>query len=117
MNPSRIINLVGGRFDVSAAALLAAGRGTQATSRARHVCMYLLRAVGGESYQAIGRRFGRDHSTVIHACRRVARECRESAQFRAEVDALVSAYCQMRVSPAPPVGALDIPDNGWGTAS
>jgi chromosomal replication initiation ATPase DnaA len=33
----------------------------------RHVACYLLRKIGDMSYMEIGRRFGRDHSTVISA--------------------------------------------------
>lgn len=42
-------------------------------SRARAVAMYLARELTGTSYPKIGQRFGgKDHATVIHACRRVA---------------------------------------------
>jgi chromosomal replication initiator protein len=40
---------------------------------ARSCAMYLMRGMTGESFQQIGRHFGgRDHSTVMHACRKVA---------------------------------------------
>lgn len=39
---------------------------------ARQVAMYLSRMLTSASLPAIGRAFGKDHSTVIHACRKVA---------------------------------------------
>ena len=37
----------------------------------RHIAMYLAREVLGESYPQIGEVFGRDHSTVMSAVRKV----------------------------------------------
>jgi chromosomal replication initiator protein len=43
----------------------------QAPVRARGIAMYLSRELTGASYQSIGRQFHyRDHTTVLHACRR-----------------------------------------------
>lgn len=39
--------------------------------RARSLAMYVYRNVVGASYQQIGLRFGRDHSTVIHAIKKI----------------------------------------------
>ncbi len=40
---------------------------------ARQVAMYLARELTGSSYQEIGDAFGgRDHGTIMHACRQVA---------------------------------------------
>jgi chromosomal replication initiator protein len=38
----------------------------------RQVAMYLAREHTHETLPAIGKRFGRDHSTVLHACKRAA---------------------------------------------
>ena len=47
-------------------------RKSQDISVARAIAMYLSRELTGVSYPAIGRRFGgKDHTSVIHACRRV----------------------------------------------
>ena len=43
--------------------------------RARYVAMYLVREVLGLSYTTIGAHFGgRDHTTVMHGCRKIRRE-------------------------------------------
>ena len=44
----------------------------QAIAEARGLAMYLARRLTGASYAEIGRQFGgRDHTTVLHACRKV----------------------------------------------
>lgn len=58
-------------------------------ARPRQVAMYLSRKLTTRSLPEIGRRFGgRDHTTVLHACRRVEALCQEDALFRQEVDFL-----------------------------
>ena len=47
------------------------------------------RALTRRSLTEIGRRFGgRAHTTVLHACRRVAELCQEDPMFKQEVDFL-----------------------------
>jgi chromosomal replication initiator protein len=49
---------------------------------ARQVGMYLSRKLTGSTYAVIGEAFGgRDHSTVIYACRKVRAEMRRTRQF------------------------------------
>ena len=58
-------------------------------ARPRQVAMYLARKLTTRSLPEIGRRFGgRDHTTVLHACRRIEALCEEDALFRQEVDFL-----------------------------
>ena len=58
-------------------------------ARPRQVAMYLSRKLTTRSLPEIGRRFGgRDHTTVLHACRRVEALCEEDPLFRQEVDFL-----------------------------
>ena len=45
----------------------------QTVARARQVAMYLARKLCQVSFPEIGRRFGKDHSTVMSACRKVQR--------------------------------------------
>jgi chromosomal replication initiator protein len=58
-------------------------------ARPRQVAMYLARKLTTRSLPEIGRRFGgRDHTTVLHACRRIESLCEEDPTFKQEVDFL-----------------------------
>ncbi len=58
-------------------------------ARPRQVAMFLAREITMRSLPEIGRRFGgRDHTTVLHACRRIAALCDEDPTFKQEVDFL-----------------------------
>jgi chromosomal replication initiator protein len=55
----------------------------------RQLAMYLSRELTGESLPAIGRHFGgRDHSTVLHACRRASARIASEQQAREAVENL-----------------------------
>ncbi len=55
----------------------------------RQVAMYLARKLTHASYPAIGDRFGkRDHTTVMHAERTVARKLDDDQRLRSTVDQL-----------------------------
>jgi len=56
---------------------------------ARHVAMYLLRNHGSRALVEIGQLLGnRDHSTVLHACRKISREHKSLPQTRADIELL-----------------------------
>ena len=58
-------------------------------ARPRQVAMYLARKLTTRSLPEIGRRFGgRDHTTVLHACRRVEALCEEDSTFKKQVEFL-----------------------------
>ncbi|HEY2068608.1 MAG TPA: chromosomal replication initiator protein DnaA [Rhizomicrobium sp.] len=60
-------------------------------ARPRQVAMYLARELTMRSLPEIGKRFGgRDHTTVLHACRRIAALCEEDNAFKEEVNFLRS---------------------------
>ena len=67
--------------------------------------MYLARELTSESLPAIGRQFeGRDHTTVLHACRRTVARLRADDEAREAVRGLcVSLH-------VPAVGAVASPD-------
>lgn len=58
---------------------------------ARFALCYALRA-NGLSYKAIGRRLHRDHSSVIHACRRAEEMMERDPGYTRKVEALVEFY-------------------------
>ena len=54
----------------------------------RQVAMYLARELAGLSLPRIGAAFGRDHTTVLHACRRVEQAMAADALLKARVKQL-----------------------------
>ena len=75
-------------FGVSRAELLARGR-TPHLSFARQVAMYVARELTDETLPAIGRGFGgRNHTTVLHAHRRIAADMASDQHTLDAVDAL-----------------------------
>lgn len=62
------------------------------TVRARQVAMFLARRMTGRSYPEIGRQMGGfDHSTVLHACRKIEGQLESHPEVRTDVDSVASA--------------------------
>src|SRR4029077_7910972 len=57
-------------------------------ARVRQIAMFLARELTPLSLPAIGREFGRDHTTVLHACDVIGRQMTGDLGFAAEVAAL-----------------------------
>jgi chromosomal replication initiation ATPase DnaA len=85
----RVIACVAFDFRLDAAALEAPLRGSQRMAFARQIAMYLLHVVFGLSFDAVGRAFGRDRTTVAHACR-VIEDGRDDIWFDCRVATLES---------------------------
>ncbi len=78
-------------FGLAPEELLSTSR-TQRVAWPRQVAMYLARELTGESLPAIGRDFGgRDHTTVMHACRRTSARIDTDAASREAVEKLCRA--------------------------
>jgi len=67
-------------FNLDVTTLETAPRGSQRAAFARQVAMYLAHVAFGLSFEAIGRAFGRDRTTVAHACR-VVEDSRDDIWF------------------------------------
>ncbi len=64
-------------------------RRTRAIARPRQMAMYLAKTLTTRSYPDIGRRFGgRDHTTVLHAVRRIEELKAEDASMVADIEAI-----------------------------
>jgi hypothetical protein len=59
---------------------------TRAMARPRHVAMYLARELTAKSFPQIGRCFGRDHVTVLHAVNLIEGQIAHDAEIAARVD-------------------------------
>jgi chromosomal replication initiator protein len=90
MTPDRIVASVSERFGVRSDALLGQRR-TRSVAMPRQVAMYLTRQLTDLSLVEIGRMFGgRDHTTVMYACEKVARLMLEDNVFADKVNQLIS---------------------------
>jgi chromosomal replication initiator protein len=88
-------------FGLSSEELLSTSR-TPRITWARQVAMYLTRQLTDESLPAIGRHFGgRDHTTVLHACRRTDARIASDELSREAVEKLWSQLCPDRHKPQP----------------
>jgi hypothetical protein len=79
-------------------------RGDMATTAVRQLAMYLAHVAFSMSLTRVGSAFGRDRSTVAHACRQVE-DARDDPLFDAWLETLESA---LREAPPPnshPAGA------------
>lgn len=75
-----IETLVGAALGIGRAELRARSRGRAAVAFARQTAMYLAHVHLGLSLSEVGRTFGRDRTTVAHACARVE-DCRDDPKF------------------------------------
>jgi chromosomal replication initiation ATPase DnaA len=58
-------------------------------ARARQIAMYLCKELTGKSLPDIGRRFGgRDHTTVLHAVRKIALQVQQDEDLSALIEAI-----------------------------
>jgi chromosomal replication initiator protein len=90
-------------FGISSDELLSSAR-THRIAWPRQVAMYLARELTGESLPAIGRRFGgRDHTTVLHACRRTSARIADDDVLREAVEKLSQSLgCTAPARSVPP---------------
>lgn len=94
---------VAGAFNVSYSALRSATRGRANVAFARQVAMYLTHISGGLSFAEVGRQFGRDRTTVAHACE-VVEDRRDDPNLDRSLDFLERAVRSMARSAVPEFG-------------
>lgn len=82
-----VIDLAAAFFSVSGRELRSPGRGPGDVGRVRQIAMYAANCVLGLSASEIGRAFGRNHSTVLHAFQLV-----EHLRDDKEFDAIVHRF-------------------------
>lgn len=86
-----IIMAVADYYDVSAEAMVGRGR-SRDVSTARQVAMYLAREEADATLEAIGEAFdGRNHSTVLYSCDRVADLLATDSPLRRQMRAILQA--------------------------
>ena len=83
-----IQRIVSRHYNVSKADLVSARR-TQAIVRPRQIAMYLAKTMTPRSLPEIGRQFGgRDHTTVLHAVRKIEELARPDSRTAEEIETL-----------------------------
>ena len=87
---ARIQGVVASFFGIPSFEMTSARR-SRCVARPRQIAMYLSRELTPKSLPDIGRRFGgRDHTTVIHALRRVEELIKSDGEFALEIEMLRS---------------------------
>ncbi len=82
-----IVAIVAAGFRLPASLLVARTRGPARVAKARQVAMYLAHVAGGLSLTDVGLLFGRDRTTVAHACG-VVEDARDRAEYDRRIDRL-----------------------------
>ena len=92
LTPDRIVVAVAERFAVRTEALFGQRR-TRSIALPRQVAMYLMRQLTDLSLVEIGRMFGgRDHTTVMYACEKVAANIGADHAFADKINSLISTF-------------------------
>ena len=99
LNARQVQEAVADRLDLTIHELLSPRR-TARIARARQLAMYLTRELTDLSLPAIAQAFNRrDHTTVLHAIRRVERSALEDARVARTLEELTSELHQLRSNP------------------
>ncbi|MCD4653483.1 chromosomal replication initiator protein DnaA [bacterium] len=90
ITPDMVMRQVAQLYDVKLSGLRSKGRSRE-IALPRQVAMYLCDQMTQLSLAEIGKRFGgRNHSTVIHACRKIERDLKTNTELQNRVDLLAN---------------------------
>lgn len=94
-----VIDLAAAFYNLPSRELRRPGRGTDEIARVRQIAMYVAHVVLGLTMTDIGRGFGRDRTTVMHACHLVEdlRDDRDFDQIIARTESIVAAAFRDRL--------------------
>ena len=85
-NCKKIIQAVSEFYDLREKDLFSSSRKKEVV-RPRQIAMFLLRELLKSSYPFIGRKFGgKDHTTAIHSCGKIAKELGDNENLNNELD-------------------------------
>jgi chromosomal replication initiator protein len=91
MSIDEIKTTIAAHYDLSVAELVSASRASK-IAWPRQLAIHAARELTSQSLQSIGAAFGgRNHATVLHACRRVAERVHTDPESAAEVEQLIAA--------------------------
>ncbi len=84
--PNKIISTVAEFYDLTQKDLLSSSRKKEIT-KPRQIAMYLLKTELKSSYLSIARKLGgKDHSTVIYACEKIAKQLEKDKKLEEEIE-------------------------------
>lgn len=92
---ARIVDLVAAARGVTRTEILSGHRCSNGTVAARQLAMYLVHTLLGRTYLEVGRLFGRDRTTVSHACARIEDRRDERSLFEREVASIEAAVARV----------------------
>lgn len=91
--PKQLIQTVAAFYDIQIEELLGQSR-EKRLAYPRQIVMYLLREDLRSSYPAIGHELGgRDHTTAMHACEKIARNLENDPRLKHEIDMIKQRLC------------------------
>lgn len=90
-----VVALVATALGIGVSAIRAGGRGSAAEANARQMAMYLAHVELGLSLSRVGASFGRDRTTVAHACARME-DRRDDPRFERMIACLEAALHHWR---------------------
>ena len=95
-----LIDILSAYFDVSGRAIRSPKRQALAIARIRQIGMYIANVVLGINMTTVGQGFGRNKSTVIHACHLIEdmRDDEEFDQIVSRLEAIVHAAFKLSIS-------------------
>ncbi len=88
VTPEKIVEKVASKYGVETQDIYTKKR-TNEISRARHICIYLLRKISDMSYPKMASLFGRDHATIMSSYKVIEREIKNNSSFEIEINELI----------------------------
>ncbi len=88
VTPEKIVERVSSKYSVATQDIYTKKR-TNEISRARHICIYLLRKISDMSYPKMASLFGRDHATIMSSYKVIEREIKNNSSFEIEINELI----------------------------
>lgn len=89
ITPDYIIKIVSEHFNISEEDIISSKRNAD-IAKPRQIAMYLCRQLTTFPLDQIGRYFGnRDHTTILHGCKKIGKEITDSVETKTLIDTLI----------------------------
>lgn len=85
IDPQNVLKYVAKKFNLEVKDIVGSGRNSD-VSLARHIAMYIIRELTELSYPNIGAYFGKDHTSVIYACRKLRESTKKDPNLKRTID-------------------------------